>query len=80
MLRVQVPLLPMLTLWCLSADPAPAVGQQKAEELFRSGFHMCAKEMLQYMASWETEGDLTPANMINHLHQLATEVLLRLTD
>ncbi|XP_056462606.1 class E basic helix-loop-helix protein 40-like [Gadus chalcogrammus] len=59
----------------MQLDPAPAVGQQKAEELFRSGFHMCAKEMLQYVASWETEGDLTPANMINHLHQLATEVL-----
>ena len=36
---------------------------------------MCAKEMLQYVANWETEGDLTPAHMINHLHKLATEVL-----
>ncbi|CAL8339285.1 unnamed protein product [Merluccius merluccius] len=53
----------------------PVASQEKSEEMFRSGFHMCAKEMLQYVANWETEGDLTPTHMINHLHKLATEVL-----
>ncbi|CAL8335831.1 unnamed protein product [Lota lota] len=58
----------------MQLDP-PGASQEKAEEMFRSGFHMCAKEMLQYAANWETEGDLTPTRVINHLHQLATEVL-----
>ncbi|KAG7278867.1 hypothetical protein CRUP_036381 [Coryphaenoides rupestris] len=49
--------------------------KHKSEEMFRSGFHMCAKEMLQYVASWETDADLTPTHMVNHLHKLATEVL-----
>lgn len=43
--------------------------------MFRSGFHMCAKEILQYLTSHETEGDFTPSHVINHLHKLAAEVL-----
>ncbi|XP_022601295.1 class E basic helix-loop-helix protein 40-like [Seriola dumerili] len=53
----------------------PPVSQEKSEEMFRSGFHMCAKEILQYLASHETEGDFTPSHVINHLHKLAAEVL-----
>ncbi|KAM3877627.1 class E basic helix-loop-helix protein 40-like [Diretmus argenteus] len=53
----------------------PPAGQEKSEEMFRSGFHMCAKEILQYLANQEADGDLTPSRMINHLHKLATEVL-----
>ncbi|KAM9860162.1 class E basic helix-loop-helix protein 40-like [Aulostomus maculatus] len=53
----------------------PPVSQEKSEEMFRSGFHMCAKEILQYLASHETDGDFTPSHVINHLHKLATEVL-----
>ncbi|XP_061583530.1 class E basic helix-loop-helix protein 40-like [Cololabis saira] len=53
----------------------PSVSQEKSEEMFRSGFHMCAKEILQYMASHESEGDLRPSHVINHLHKLAAEVL-----
>ncbi|XP_053724045.1 class E basic helix-loop-helix protein 40-like [Synchiropus splendidus] len=53
----------------------PAVSQEKAEETFRSGFHMCAKEVLQYLASHATESDFTPSRVVNHLHKLASEVL-----
>ncbi|KAF7659889.1 hypothetical protein LDENG_00291500 [Lucifuga dentata] len=53
----------------------PTISQEKSEEMFRSGFHMCAKEILQYLANHETDGDLTPSHMINHLHKLAAEVL-----
>ncbi|XP_068451214.1 class E basic helix-loop-helix protein 40-like [Clinocottus analis] len=53
----------------------PVVNQDKSEEMFRSGFHICAKEMLQYLGNHETDGDFTPSNMINYLHKLAAEVL-----
>jgi len=49
--------------------------QEKNEEMFRSGFHLCAKEVLQYLSNQEADGELTPSHMINHLHQLAAEVL-----
>ncbi|MBN3302095.1 class E basic helix-loop-helix protein 40 [Amia ocellicauda] len=45
------------------------------EEMFRSGFHMCANEVLQYLANQESGRDLTPSHMINHLHKVASEVL-----
>ncbi|XP_034389254.1 class E basic helix-loop-helix protein 40-like [Cyclopterus lumpus] len=53
----------------------PAVNQEKSEEMFRSGFHICAKEMLQYLGNHETDGDFTPSHVINYLHKLAAEVL-----
>ncbi|KAM4613489.1 class E basic helix-loop-helix protein 40-like [Polymixia lowei] len=53
----------------------PSVSQEKTEEMFRSGFHMCAKEILQYLANQEADGELTPSHMINHLHKMAAEVL-----
>lgn len=43
--------------------------------MFRSGFHLCAKEVLQYLADQEKGRDLTPSHMINHLHKVASEVL-----
>uniref|UniRef100_A0A672IVL8 Class E basic helix-loop-helix protein 40-like n=1 Tax=Salarias fasciatus TaxID=181472 RepID=A0A672IVL8_SALFA len=49
--------------------------QEKSEELFRSGFHMCAKEILQYLANHETDGDFTPSHVVSHLHKVAAEVL-----
>ncbi len=51
------------------------VSQEKSEEMFRSGFHMCAKEILQYLANNETDEDFAPSHVINHLHKLAAEVL-----
>ncbi|XP_034442092.1 class E basic helix-loop-helix protein 40-like [Hippoglossus hippoglossus] len=53
----------------------PSVSQEKSEEMFCSGFHMCAKEILQFLANHETDGDFTPSHVINHLHKLAAEVL-----
>ncbi|KAK2821193.1 hypothetical protein Q7C36_020536 [Tachysurus vachellii] len=47
---------------------------EKSEEMFRSGFHLCAKEILQYMANQKNVQDLTPTNMFNHLHKLASEL------
>lgn len=56
------------------AEPPP-VSQEKSEEMFRSGYHMCAKEILQYLANQEAEGEFTPSHVINHLHKLASEAL-----
>ncbi|KAM6980465.1 class E basic helix-loop-helix protein 40-like [Aplochiton taeniatus] len=53
----------------------PAISQEKSEEMFRSGFHMCAKEVLQYLANQEGNGDGSPSHVINHLHKVASEVL-----
>ncbi|MEQ2214641.1 hypothetical protein XENOCAPTIV_014942, partial [Xenoophorus captivus] len=49
--------------------------QEKSEETFRSGFHMCAKEILQYLANHEMDGVLTPTHLMSHLHKLGAEVL-----
>ncbi|MGH0145939.1 UNVERIFIED_CONTAM: hypothetical protein FKN15_007121 [Acipenser sinensis] len=46
-----------------------------SEEFFRSGFHMCAKEVLEYLSKQENSRELTPSNMMNHLHKVASEVL-----
>ncbi|KAJ7999042.1 hypothetical protein DPEC_G00211290 [Dallia pectoralis] len=54
------------------------IGDQSSktsEEMFRSGFHVCAKEVLQYLANQESRRDhLTPTHMISHLHKVASEV------
>lgn len=51
------------------------VPSENSEEMFRSGFHLCAKEVLQYLANQENSRDLTPSHMINHLHKVASELL-----
>ncbi|XP_072307608.1 class E basic helix-loop-helix protein 40-like [Eucyclogobius newberryi] len=53
----------------------PVVSQGESEEMFRSGFHMCAKEVLQYIANHERDGDFSLSHVINHLHKVASEVL-----
>lgn len=53
----------------------PTVSQEKSEEMFCSGFHVCAKEILQFLANHETDGEFTPSHVISHLHKLAAEVL-----
>lgn len=50
-------------------------GSQEKSEMFRSGFHLCAKEILQYLANHEVDGDFKPSHLISHLHKVATEVL-----
>ncbi|KAJ8370534.1 hypothetical protein SKAU_G00105620 [Synaphobranchus kaupii] len=53
----------------------PPPSPENSEEMFRSGFHMCAKEVLQYLANQEGGRDVTPSHMISHLHKVASEVL-----
>nr|XP_006630752.1 PREDICTED: class E basic helix-loop-helix protein 40 [Lepisosteus oculatus] len=61
----------------LQVGDHPAHSPDVSEEMFRSGFHMCAKEVLQYLANQESGRELTPSHMINHLHKVASEVLQR---
>lgn len=53
----------------------PRSSSSTSEEMFRSGFHMCAKEVLQFLTNQESGRDLTPSHMIGHLHKVATELL-----
>lgn len=48
---------------------------ESSEEMFRSGFHLCAKEVLHYLASQESSRDLTPSHVITHIQKVAAEVL-----
>lgn len=48
---------------------------ENSEEMFRSGFHLCAKEVLQFLANQEHARDLTPAHVINHLQRVASELI-----
>ncbi|XP_017286006.1 class E basic helix-loop-helix protein 40 [Kryptolebias marmoratus] len=50
-------------------------GTESSEEMFRSGFHLCAKEVLHYLASQERSRDLTPSHVIGHIQKVAAEVL-----
>ncbi|XP_029357848.1 class E basic helix-loop-helix protein 40 [Echeneis naucrates] len=50
-------------------------GVENGEEMFRCGFHLCAKEVLHYLSSQESSRDLTPSNVITHIHKVAAEVL-----
>uniref|UniRef100_A0A4W5QB05 Basic helix-loop-helix family, member e40 n=1 Tax=Hucho hucho TaxID=62062 RepID=A0A4W5QB05_9TELE len=53
-----------------------SVSSENSEEMFRLGFHVCAKEVLQYLANQESSKDhLTPSHMISHLQKVASEVL-----
>ncbi|KAM3621542.1 uncharacterized protein V6R79_012611 [Siganus canaliculatus] len=53
---------------------------ETSEEMFRSGFHLCAKEVLQYVASQESSRDLSPSHVISHIQKLAAEVLQHQSD
>lgn len=59
---------------CVAAGDHTNGSLEKSEEMFRSGFHLCAKEVLQYMASQENVQDLTPTHIFNHLHKVASEL------
>lgn len=48
---------------------------ENSEEMFRSGFHLCANEVLQYVAGQESSRDLTPSHVISHIQKVAAEVL-----
>nr|XP_057911193.1 class E basic helix-loop-helix protein 40 [Doryrhamphus excisus] len=48
---------------------------ETSEQMFRSGFHLCAKEVLHYLDCQDRSRDLTPSNIISHIHKVASEVL-----
>ncbi|CAF96895.1 unnamed protein product, partial [Tetraodon nigroviridis] len=50
-------------------------GAESSEEMFRSGFHLCAKEVLEYVSSQESSGDLTPSHVMGHIQKVAAELL-----
>ncbi|XP_076859582.1 class E basic helix-loop-helix protein 40 isoform X2 [Brachyhypopomus gauderio] len=50
---------------------------ENSEEMFRSGFHLCAKEVLQLLASQEDPRELSPTHIVNHLHKVSAELLHR---
>ncbi|CAN9512554.1 unnamed protein product [Ophioblennius macclurei] len=50
-------------------------GAENSEEMFRSGFHLCAKEVLHYLASQESSRDLSPSHVIGHIQKVAAEVM-----
>ncbi|KAM4581881.1 class E basic helix-loop-helix protein 40 [Fundulus diaphanus] len=50
-------------------------GAESSEEMFRSGFHLCAREVLHFLANQETSRDLTPSHVISHIQKVAAEVL-----
>uniref|UniRef100_A0AAY5F453 BHLH domain-containing protein n=1 Tax=Electrophorus electricus TaxID=8005 RepID=A0AAY5F453_ELEEL len=50
-------------------------GSPESSEMFRSGFHLCAKEVLQLLARQEDPRELSPTHIVNHLHKVAGELL-----
>ncbi|NWI09577.1 BHE40 protein, partial [Crypturellus soui] len=45
------------------------------QEMFRSGFQLCAREMLQYLAKHESGKELKCSQLAAHLHRVAAEAL-----
>ncbi|XP_051529441.1 class E basic helix-loop-helix protein 40 [Myxocyprinus asiaticus] len=48
---------------------------ENSEEMFRSGFHLCAKEVLQFLTNQENMQDFSPAHIINHLQKVASDLI-----
>ncbi|XP_061474532.1 class E basic helix-loop-helix protein 40 [Rhineura floridana] len=59
----------------LHADELPPRSLDSSQEVFRSGFQMCAKEVLQYVAKHDNSKELKSSQLISHLHRIASEVL-----
>ncbi|KAJ7316982.1 hypothetical protein JRQ81_003144 [Phrynocephalus forsythii] len=59
----------------LHADELPPRSLDSSQDVFRSGFQMCAKEVLQYVAKQENAKELKSSQLISHLHRMASEVL-----
>ncbi|XP_013909686.1 PREDICTED: class E basic helix-loop-helix protein 40 isoform X2 [Thamnophis sirtalis] len=55
----------------LHADELPPRSLESSQEIFRSGFQMCAKEVLQYLAKHENAKDLKSSQFMTHLHRMA---------
>ncbi|NXM74722.1 BHE40 protein, partial [Serilophus lunatus] len=59
----------------LQAGDLSSRNLDSSQEMFRSGFQMCAKEMLQYLAKQDNGKDLKSSQLVSHLHRMASEVL-----
>ncbi|NXG25494.1 BHE40 protein, partial [Grallaria varia] len=59
----------------LQAGDLSSRNLDSSQEMFRSGFQMCAKEMLQYLAKHESGKDVKSSQLVSHLHRMASEVL-----
>ncbi|KAM3844744.1 class E basic helix-loop-helix protein 40 [Vipera latastei] len=55
----------------LHADELPPRSLESSQEIFRSGFQMCTKEVLQYLAKHENAKDLKSSQFMSHLHRMA---------
>ncbi|KAG2470792.1 class E basic helix-loop-helix protein 40 [Polypterus senegalus] len=49
--------------------------QDSSEEMFRSGFHLCAREVLHFLTKQEDGQHVTPSHMISHLQKVAAEIM-----
>uniref|UniRef100_A0A8D0GAJ3 Basic helix-loop-helix family member e40 n=1 Tax=Sphenodon punctatus TaxID=8508 RepID=A0A8D0GAJ3_SPHPU len=59
----------------LQAGELTSRNLDSSQEMFRSGFQMCAKEVLQYLAKHENTKDLKSSQLVGHLHRMASELL-----
>ncbi|XP_056129378.1 class E basic helix-loop-helix protein 40 [Lampris incognitus] len=48
---------------------------ESSEDMFRSGFHLCASNIVQYLASQENSRYLSPSHVINHIQKITADVL-----
>ncbi|XP_069499599.1 class E basic helix-loop-helix protein 40 [Ambystoma mexicanum] len=54
----------------------PPPDADSMQDIFRSGFQVCAKEVLQYLAEQDSEGnDLEPSQLVSHLQRVAADSL-----
>ncbi|XP_065605665.1 class E basic helix-loop-helix protein 40 isoform X1 [Cyrtonyx montezumae] len=58
----------------LQAGDLSARNLDSGQEMFRSGFQLCAKELLQYVAKHDNK-ELKAAQLVGHLHRVAAELL-----
>ncbi|XP_043933952.1 class E basic helix-loop-helix protein 40 [Protopterus annectens] len=54
----------------------PAVRSvDSSQDMFFSGFQLCAKEVLQFLAQHDSGRDFKPTHLINHLHEVVSDAL-----
>ncbi|KPP57611.1 class E basic helix-loop-helix protein 40-like [Scleropages formosus] len=59
----------------LQIGELPSPSSESNEEMFRAGFHLCAKEVLQFLSNQEGGEEVTPSHVVSHLQKVASEVL-----
>lgn len=51
-----------------------AKASESNHEMFQSGFQLCAKEVLQYLAKYENLREVKPAHLVNHLQKMGADI------